>query len=96
MIEGPDEGIDVDPADCDAIIAAIGHLHENPDKAVAMGFAGRQALQKLFNWQSQGFNLVALYARMLGQPVPTGSALGNAAAGAPESPEHGRSEMSES
>ena len=67
LVEGRGAGITVDPADWDAIIGAIRHLHENPDKAIGMGLAGRRAVQEQFNWQSQADNLVDLYARVLGR-----------------------------
>jgi glycosyltransferase involved in cell wall biosynthesis len=72
LIEDPrTAGIAVDPADWTAIIAAIRRLHENPGEAVSMGLAGRMAVKERFNWQSQADNLVALYARVLGQRPPT-------------------------
>lgn len=71
LVEGPNAGIAVDPTDWDAITAAIRRLHDHPDEAVAMGLAGRRAVQTRFNWQSQAENLVALYSRLLGRPAPT-------------------------
>ena len=90
LVEGPNAGIAVDPADWDGITAAIRRLHENPDEAVSMGLAGRRAVQHMFNWQSQADNLVALYARLLGTEAPTSSNLGDAPKSGPGTPLTGR------
>ncbi len=90
LVEEPGAGIAVDPSDWDAIIGAIRQLHESPEKAVAMGLAGRRAVQERFNWQSQADNLVGLYARVLGRPTPSGPTLGVAVAGSPETPDRTR------
>lgn len=70
LVEGPQAGIAVDPANWDAIIGAIVRLHENPQEAVQMGMAGRSAVQKSYNWQSQADNLVALYSHVLARQAP--------------------------
>lgn len=67
LVEGPAAGIAIDPTDWDDMISAIRRLHDNPHEAIAMGRAGRQAVQDQFNWQSQADNLVSLYACVLGR-----------------------------
>lgn len=89
LVEGPNAGIVVDPADWTAITAAIRRLHENPHEAVSMGLAGRRAVQEQFNWQPQADNLVALYGSLLGHLAPTSPARRIAAAGDSEIQEAG-------
>jgi glycosyltransferase involved in cell wall biosynthesis len=72
LIEEPNAGTCVDPADWDAIIAAIRKLHDEPETAVAMGMNGRRAVQERFNWQSQANNLLRLYDALLGEPSAVG------------------------
>lgn len=69
LVEEPNAGLCVDPADWDAIIAAVRRLHEAPETAVHMGLNGRRAVQERFNWQSQADNLLRLYDRLLGEPT---------------------------
>ena len=70
LVEEPNAGLCVDPADWDAIIGAIRRLHEEPETAIAMGMNGRRAVQERFNWQSQADNLLRLYDTLLGHPTP--------------------------
>jgi glycosyltransferase involved in cell wall biosynthesis len=72
LIEEPNAGLCVDPADWDAIITAIRKLHDEPETAVAMGMNGRKAVQERFNWQSQADNLLRLYDILLGEPSSVG------------------------
>jgi glycosyltransferase involved in cell wall biosynthesis len=90
LVEGPNAGIAVDPDDWDGITTAIRRLHENPKDAVAMGLAGRRAVQERFNWQSQADNLVALYARLLDQTAPTGSSVHRIPTAGEETTDSGR------
>lgn len=65
LVVTPDAGFCVDPADWEAIVAAIRWLHTHPEEAVRMGRNGRAAVQEHFNWQSQADNLLRLYDRLL-------------------------------
>lgn len=70
LVEEPHAGRCIDPADWDAIIAAITWLHDHPEEAVTMGLNGRRAVQERFNWKSQADNLLQLYTRLIGSAVP--------------------------
>lgn len=70
LVEEPDAGRSVDPADWDAIITAITWLHAHPEAATRMGLNGRRAVQQRFNWQSQADNLLGLYDQLLGEAAP--------------------------
>jgi glycosyltransferase involved in cell wall biosynthesis len=74
LIEEPNAGLCVDPADWDGIVSAIEWLHAHPEEAIEMGRNGRRAVQERFNWQSQANKLLKLYSTLLGrgasQPQP--------------------------
>ena len=73
LVEEPNAGLCVDPADWDAILAAIRRLHDEPETAVGMGMNGRKAVQERFNWRSQADNLLRLYDILLGEPSSIGN-----------------------
>lgn len=70
LVEEPKAGLHVDPADWDAIVAAMEWLRAHPREAVAMGRNGRRAVQERFNWQSQADKLLKLYGTLLGHAPP--------------------------
>lgn len=59
-------GLCVDPADPDALVAAVRALHADPARARAMGEAGRRAVRERFNWEGEARRLVDLYERLIG------------------------------
>lgn len=68
LISGTGAGICVDPADPDALVAAVRSLHADPARARAMGEAGRRAVRERFNWDGEARRLVELYERLIGGP----------------------------
>ena len=70
LVTEPSAGLCVDPADWNAIVAAVEWLHTHPKEAVEMGRNGRQAVQERFNWQSQADKLLKLYDTLLGPATP--------------------------
>jgi glycosyltransferase involved in cell wall biosynthesis len=70
LVEEPNAGLCVDPADWDAIVAALEWLQAHPREATEMGRNGRRAVQQRFNWQSQADELLKLYGTLLGQAPP--------------------------
>jgi glycosyltransferase involved in cell wall biosynthesis len=60
MIEESGAGIVVPPDDPDAMAAAIGDLLDDPERADAMGAAGRRAVEERWSWQAIGRELAAL------------------------------------
>lgn len=64
LIEPDACGLVVDPADSDAIVAAVMRLHEDRQLAVDMGERGRKVSQERYSWQAQARNLLALYGRI--------------------------------
>lgn len=61
VVEGSGAGIVVDPADPDAVAAAIRCLIEDPELARSMGAAGRRAVSERFNWQTSAETLLRGY-----------------------------------
>lgn len=59
-------GICVDPSDPEALVAAVRALHAEPDRARAMGDAGRRAVRERFNWEGEARRLVDLYEWLIG------------------------------
>lgn len=70
LVEKPNAGLCVDPADWEDIVSAIQWLHAHPEEAIEMGRNGRRAVQERFNWQSQANKLVKLYNTLLGDDTP--------------------------
>jgi glycosyltransferase involved in cell wall biosynthesis len=64
LIEPDECGLVVDPADSDAIVAAVMRLHQDRQLAVDMGARGRKVSQERYSWQVQAGNLLALYDRI--------------------------------
>ena len=63
-------GILVDPIKPAAISEAIRWLLERPAEAEAMGQRGREAVRRVYNWQSEERKLVELYARLMNGNSP--------------------------
>jgi len=61
-------GLLVNPADPDAVAAAIRKLLADPERADAMGKLGRQAVLEKYNWETEGQKLVELYRDLTGGP----------------------------
>jgi glycosyltransferase involved in cell wall biosynthesis len=57
-------GVLVDPHDVDAIARAIEDLLADPERAEAMGRAGREAVAERFSWEPEGERLLSLYERV--------------------------------
>lgn len=64
LIEPDRCGLVVDPADPDAIVAAVMTLHQDRQRAVEMGERGRRVSQERYSWQAQARNLLDLYGRI--------------------------------
>jgi glycosyltransferase involved in cell wall biosynthesis len=64
-------GLLVDPSDPDAIAAAIARLAD-PALRRAMGEAGRDAVLRRYNWETEAETLLAMYAELLpaSRPIP--------------------------
>jgi glycosyltransferase involved in cell wall biosynthesis len=58
-------GILVDPADVDAIAAAMARLFADPSEAYAMGERGREAVFGRYEWANEARNLLGLYREMI-------------------------------
>ena len=60
------DGVMVDPAEGEAGFAdALGRLFDDPERARAMGDAGRERALSMFSWRVVGDQLEALYGRVL-------------------------------
>ncbi|RXZ43109.1 glycosyltransferase family 4 protein [Crenobacter cavernae] len=57
-------GLLVDPEDPAAIALALKQLFADPERARAMGAAGREAVQKKYSWAAESEKLVALYEKL--------------------------------
>lgn len=66
FVEKYDCGLAVDPQDGEQVAAALKLLGDEPRQAARMGENGRRAVTAELNWQSQGKELVAWYAALLG------------------------------
>lgn len=65
LIEGERCGFLVDPLDVAAISRAIEYLLTNPAEAEAMGWRGREAIERCYNWGSEAQKLGELYQEIL-------------------------------
>lgn len=61
IVEGCGCGLLVDPLDPAAIAAAIDRLLADPEEARRMGERGRDAVERVYNWQAEEARLLALY-----------------------------------
>ncbi len=58
-------GTCVDPLDPAAIARAVNQLLENPERAAAMGQAGREAVLTTYFWEKEAAKLAALYGSLV-------------------------------
>jgi glycosyltransferase involved in cell wall biosynthesis len=58
-------GVCVDPRDPQAIAAAMRQLVDDVGEAERMGARGREAVRRLYSWESEGRRLLDLYATLL-------------------------------
>ena len=65
IVEGNECGLTVDPLDPQAIADAICYLIEHPDEAREMGRRGREAVERMYNWETEAKKLLAVYERIL-------------------------------
>jgi glycosyltransferase involved in cell wall biosynthesis len=65
IVRGAGCGIIVPAADAEAHAHALGHLLANPDRAAAMGAAGRRAFLEGLDFDTEARSLAALYAEIL-------------------------------
>lgn len=59
-----DCGVAVDPQNSGEIAAALEFLARNPREAEKMGQRGRKAVQEVYNWESEGKKLLAIYGSL--------------------------------
>lgn len=57
-------GLCVDPADPEAIAAAVRRLAQNPELARTMGRNGQQAVRRHYNWSTEAASLLRLYSKI--------------------------------
>jgi glycosyltransferase involved in cell wall biosynthesis len=65
IIEKHDCGICVDPENPSAIADAINFLFKNPDIAERMGKNGRDAVEKVYNWELEAKKLIIAYESII-------------------------------
>lgn len=68
IVEDVGCGLLVDPADPDAIAAAVRTLLTDDRRAAAMGQRGREAVKTTYHWQPEGERLLAFYLDRFGGP----------------------------
>lgn len=66
IIEDAGCGLLVDPMDPKAIASAMRWILDHPTEAEAMGQRGRQAVLRLYNWDTEAVKLIDLYNKLLG------------------------------
>ena len=57
-------GIYVNPLDVDDIVEAMQWMADNPKKAAEMGYNGRKAIEREFNWAIEEAKLFKLYEKV--------------------------------
>lgn len=62
--EGLDCGLLVEPGDSQGFAEAIAYLLDHPAEARDMGERGRQAIENVYHWETEGRKLVALYRQL--------------------------------
>jgi glycosyltransferase involved in cell wall biosynthesis len=65
IVKGARCGLAVDPLDTKQIAQAMEYLLTHPEEAEAMGRRGREAVEKKYNWATEGKKLLALYEEVL-------------------------------
>lgn len=64
FMDGLGCGLLVEPGDSLGFAEAIGHVLTHPAKAQEMGERGRQAVEKLYRWETEGEKLLQLYRQL--------------------------------
>lgn len=64
IVEDCNCGICVDPMNPQEISSAINWLYNNPNAAVQMGKNGREAVERMFNWETESQKLLQLYEQL--------------------------------
>lgn len=65
IVEGHKCGLVVDPLSPREIAQAIAWILDHPAEAEEMGRNGRQAVAKIYNWESEAVGLVSMYRELL-------------------------------
>jgi hypothetical protein len=65
IIDGAGCGVLVNPLNPEAVSRAMRWILDNPAEAEAMGMRGRQAVEKMYNWDAEAMKLIDLYKRLL-------------------------------
>ena len=63
-IDHEQTGLLVPPDDAAALARALSGLLADPDRAEAMGAAGRKRVEESFNWQRASEHISALFSRL--------------------------------
>jgi hypothetical protein len=58
-------GILVDPLNPKSIADAMRSILEHPEEAEAMGRRGRQAVERVYNWDTEATKIVGLYNKLI-------------------------------
>lgn len=64
LLDGAGAGICVDPLNARSIASAVASLLKEPERAAAMGRAGKQAVLAKYRWEPEAERLVGLYRRL--------------------------------
>lgn len=64
FMDNLDCGLLVEPGDSRGFADAIAYLLTHPAEAQGMGERGRQAIERLYNWETEGEKLLALYRQL--------------------------------
>jgi glycosyltransferase involved in cell wall biosynthesis len=68
IVGGAKCGLIVPPANAGAIAQAIDYLFSHPEEAEEMGRRGREAVTKLYNWNTEELQLFRFYVSIAGEP----------------------------
>lgn len=67
IVDGAGCGLLVDPLNPEAIAEAMQWLLDHPNQAEAMGRRGREAVERVYQWEPEAHKLLDLYRRLLGR-----------------------------
>jgi len=65
LLEETGTGLTANPLDPDDIARQICTLVDNPELRLSMGFSGREAYEKSFNWRVEETKLISFYDKLL-------------------------------
>lgn len=65
IIDGVGCGLLVDPLNPKSIAKAMRWILDNPAEAEAMGQRGRQAIERIYNWDDEATKIICLYNKLL-------------------------------